>query len=97
MKRMLILTLACLGMAANVRGQRLPDTVLPESYDLTFEPNLTKATFSGDETIHVKLLKPAATVVLNAAELAFQETSISAGGATQNAVVSLDPAKSRRR
>jgi len=93
MKRMLIFALSCLGIVASAWGQRLPNTVVPESYDLIIEPNLAKATFSGDEIIHVKVLKPTATVTLNAAELEFQEASITSGGARQKATVSLDAAK----
>lgn len=90
MKRILVAALMSLGACLCAVGQRLPETVVPESYDLTFEPNLEKATFSGDETIHVKVSKPTATVTLNAAELEFQEVTITAGGAAQKAAVSLD-------
>ena len=93
MRRILVLTLVGLGACLCAQGQRLPETVVPEIYDLTFEPNLSKATFSGDETIHMNVLKPAATVTLNAAELEFQETNIAAGGATQKATVSFDEKK----
>ncbi len=93
MRRILIFALSCLGIIASAWGQRLPVTVVPESYDLTLEPNLVKATFSGDEIIRVKVLKPTATVTLNAAELELQETGITSGGATQKAAVSLDAAK----
>ena len=93
MKRMLIFAVSCLGIVAGAWGQRLPNTVVPESYDLTLEPNLGKATFSGDEIIHVNVLKPTATVTLNAAELEFQEASITSGGATRKAMLSLDAAK----
>jgi len=93
MRRILILALSSLGIIASAWGQRLPDTVAPESYDLTLEPNLAKATFSGDEIIHVTVLKPAVTVTLNAAELQFLEANITSGGASEKATVSLDAAK----
>jgi len=94
MKRVLILAVIGLGIVlSEAKAQRLPDSVVPESYDLKFEPNLQKATFTGEETIHVKVLKATKTVALNAAELEFQEASIESGGATQNAAVSLDTAK----
>jgi aminopeptidase N len=93
MKRIFVLALVSLGASLCARGQRLPDTVVPESYDLTFEPDLTKATFSGTETIHVRLLKPTSTVTLNAAELEFQKASITAKGATQAATFGFDPGK----
>jgi len=47
MKRILVLALITLAASVCAWGQRLPNTVLPESYDLTLEPNLAKATFSG--------------------------------------------------
>ncbi len=93
MKRIFVLALMSLGACLCVRGQRLPDSVLPETYDLTFAPDLGKATFSADETIHVTLLKATSSVTLNAAELAFQQVSITVAGPTQQATVSLDPTK----
>jgi aminopeptidase N len=74
-------------------AQRLPDNVIPESYDLSFAPDLTKATFSGEETIHVKLVRPAQAITLNSAEIAFQETTITAGGHSQQVKVTFDEAK----
>jgi len=71
-------------------GQRLPVTAIPESYDLTFEPQLTTATFTGDETIHVRLQRQAPSITLNSAEIEFQEVKITAGGSTQTAVVKPD-------
>jgi puromycin-sensitive aminopeptidase len=93
MKRILLAVLAGLGTCACAVAQRLPETVAPESYDLTFEPNLAKATFSGEEVIHVKAAKPTATVTLNAAELEFREARIEAGGTSQKAAVTLDEPK----
>jgi aminopeptidase N len=93
MKRIFVLALLGLGACLCVRAQRLPDTVVPESYDLTFAPDLAKATFTGDETIRVKLLKPSTSITLNAAELEFQEATIASGGITQSAKVSFDEAK----
>jgi len=93
MKRILALALMSLVVCLCVRGQRLPETAVPESYDLTFAPNLEKATFTGDETIHVRIVKPASVVTLNAVELEIQEASITAGGETQKAAVTLDTPK----
>jgi aminopeptidase N/puromycin-sensitive aminopeptidase len=66
-----------------IAAQRLPGSVIPESYDLRFAPDLASATFAGDETIHVRLLKPSSSIVLNSAEIAFQEATITTGGRTQ--------------
>jgi aminopeptidase N len=93
MKRIAVLALMSLSFCMCVGAQRLPETVVPESYDLTFAPDLAKATFTGDETIHVSILKPSASITLNAAELEFQDASITSGGATQKASVNLDAEK----
>jgi aminopeptidase N len=68
MKRIFALALLSLGTCVYVRAQRLPDTVVPESYDLTFTPDLAKATFTGDETIRVQVRKATSAVTLNSAE-----------------------------
>ncbi|HKW76892.1 MAG TPA: M1 family metallopeptidase [Terriglobales bacterium] len=74
---------------AFVFAQRLPAGVTPQHYDLTFTPDLQKATFSGEETIEVALAKPAASITLNAAELQFQKAEITQAGKTQEAQSSL--------
>ena len=93
MKRIFLLALMSLAASLCVRAQRLPDTVIPETYDLSFAPDLTKASFTGEETIHVRVLKPATAITLNAAELQFQDATVTSGSATQTATVSFDPAK----
>ena len=90
MKRTVSLAFFALTLAFGTSAQRLPENVAPESYDLKFEPKLSNATFSGDATIHVRLLKPASSIVLNSAEIEFQEATIAAGGSVQTASVSLD-------
>src|SRR5579863_4856624 len=90
MKRLVILLgLSCaFGLAAS--AQRLPENAVPESYDLKFEPNLAKATFTGEETIHLKLARATASITLNSAEIEFVETKVTAGGATQTATMTAD-------
>jgi aminopeptidase N len=90
MKRILLAAAGTLWACTCLMAQRLPQAIVPESYDLTFEPNLASATFSGEEVIRVKVAKATTIVTLNAAELAFAETSLSAGGASQQATVTLD-------
>src|SRR5215831_5020196 len=75
-------------------AQRLPDAgITPENYQLRFTPDLEKATFTGEETIRLKLDRPATTIVLNSAEIQFQGVTVIAGGKTQTASVALDPGK----
>lgn len=93
MKRICAVALMSLGLSLCAEAQRLPQTVVPESYDLTFTPDLMKATFAGEEVIHVKVTQPTTSITLNSAELQFQEASITAGGATQKATASFDAGK----
>jgi aminopeptidase N/puromycin-sensitive aminopeptidase len=90
MKRVVVLALWGLFASSVILAQRLPDNVLPDSYDLRFEPDLASATFTGDETIHVHLQKPATSIVLNAAELEFKEAWIGSADFKQAAAVSTD-------
>jgi aminopeptidase N len=73
-----------------VDAQRLPQTVTPEHYDLSFVVDIPRQRFEGDETIHVRVPQPTRRVVLNAAELRFRDVTIVSAGASQQAVVSLD-------
>jgi aminopeptidase N/puromycin-sensitive aminopeptidase len=86
----LTFTLIVLTMAA---AQRLPQGAVPENYKLTFTPDLEKATFEGDETISLRVLKPTSTITLNAVDIAFHDVSITSDGKTQKANVTADKAK----
>src|SRR5437660_10796679 len=74
-------------------AQRLPEGVAPQHYSVTFAPDLQKATFSGEETIQVQVLKPVSAVTLNAAELQFQEAGITQGDVSQVVQAAMDPEK----
>jgi aminopeptidase N/puromycin-sensitive aminopeptidase len=93
MKRLGMVTLLSLGLGLSASAQRLPENVVTESYDLKFEPNLAKATFTGEETIKLQLLRPASSITLNSAEIEFKETTITAGGAAQTAKITSDEKK----
>jgi aminopeptidase N len=93
MKRISWLFTCVLLMISLAGAQRLPQIATPENYKLTFTPNLNKGNFAGDETIQVKLLKPTSLIVLNSADIDFQEASITSGGATQKATVTFDKEK----
>ncbi len=74
-------------------AQRLPEVARPDNYNLKFTPDLEKATFDGDETITLHVLKSTSEITLNAADIDFHEVSITSGGATQRAKVSPDKDK----
>src|SRR5437867_70451 len=71
-------------------SQRLPETAVPENYQLFLAPNFDKDNFSGDETIRVRLLKPTDAITLNAAEIKFGDASISQNSSSQPAKVTTD-------
>ena len=74
-------------------AQRLPSAAVPVHYDISVEPNLGAASFEAAERIDVTLAAPATAIVLNAAEITFKDVSITAGGRTQRARVTLDAEK----
>jgi aminopeptidase N/puromycin-sensitive aminopeptidase len=74
-------------------AQRLPGNVRPEHYTLALAPDLKAATFTGSETIDVTLAVATNQITLNAAEIAFESVSVTAGGKQQTGTVSLDKAK----
>ncbi|HEY6271462.1 MAG TPA: M1 family metallopeptidase [Terriglobales bacterium] len=74
-------------------AQRLPEGVVPQHYDLRFTPDLPKATFTGEETIDVEIVKSVSAITLNAAELEIEEASVTQGDKSQPAQLSLQPEK----
>jgi aminopeptidase N/puromycin-sensitive aminopeptidase len=57
---------ACLG------AQRLPGNAIPDNYKLTFTPDFSSDTFTGQEEIYLHMLRPSNVIVLNAAEIEFE-------------------------
>ncbi len=66
---------------AGAPSTRLPALAVPDSYRLRLEPDLTRFSFDGDETISLEVVEPTSTIVLNAAELEIESASIAASGA----------------
>lgn len=93
MKQFLRLSIFVLLLASLAGAQRLSQAASPENYKLTFAPDLGKGNFAGEETIRVKLLKPASQIVLNSAEIDIHDASIASAGATQKATVTFDKVK----
>ena len=57
LRRSTVFLICFLTIAGNARAQRLPETVLPEHYEITLAPDLQAAKFSGEETIRVRVLE----------------------------------------
>jgi aminopeptidase N len=93
MKRMLAVLTFSLATWCIAAAQRLPEVAAPENYKLRFTPDLDKATFDGDETIAINVLKPTSEITLNAAEIAFQDVTITSSGKTQKATVTPEKEK----
>ena len=90
-KKILIVLVAMVPLAAVT--QHLPENVVPDHYSLTFTPNLQSAAFAGQETIDVRVIHPGNSITLNSTEIEFQKVNITQSGATQEAKITLDPAK----
>jgi aminopeptidase N len=87
MKRTLAVLSFLVLIVSIAAAQRLPEVARPENYKLNFNPNLDSATFEGDETIAITVLKPTSEITLNSADIDFHEVTISSGGTTQKAKV----------
>jgi aminopeptidase N len=55
----------------------LPTVVEPERYDIRIAPDAEHLTFRGQARIAVRVMQPTDRIVLNAADLAFQQVSLS--------------------
>jgi puromycin-sensitive aminopeptidase len=75
---------------ASAFADRLPGTVVPDHYDLSFAIDLARERFSGQETIRVRVGQATSRIVLHALDLELQQVTIEAAGSTQNATVSFD-------
>ncbi|MCX5725082.1 MAG: M1 family metallopeptidase [Nitrospirae bacterium] len=75
---------------------RLPRQVVPTRYDLRLEPDLTNATFAGQETITLTVSQPTADIFLNAIELEILSAQIEGdAGPARQAGVLLDESLQR--
>jgi aminopeptidase N len=92
MKRIAIATFLVLTISL-VSAQRLPEVARPDNYELTFTPDLERATFEGDENISLQVLKPTSEITLNAVDIDFREAIITSGGATHKAEVTPEKEK----
>jgi aminopeptidase N len=86
----IVSTIIALCVAGPAHAQRLPTTVTPRHYELSFTVDLQRARFDGSETIQVDLAEPTRTIVLNAVEITFREVTIGTGASRQTATVLLN-------
>jgi puromycin-sensitive aminopeptidase len=61
---------------AKQKPYRLPTTVAPERYEIRLTPDLSRATFAGEEKVLIQILEPVRQITVNAAELDFQAVSV---------------------
>src|SRR2546429_397382 len=54
---------------AKETNHRLPNTVRPEKYTIELRPDLNRFTFQGEESVAIRILRPAKTIVLHASQL----------------------------
>ena len=93
MKRSLAVIIFALATFSLAGAQRLPEVARPENYKLSFTPNLEVATFEGDETISIQVLKPTSEITLNAVDIDFHDITITSGGVAQQASGTCDKEK----
>jgi aminopeptidase N len=92
MKRF-VLGCAFLALSSWAAAQRLPELAIPDNYQILLAPDFQKDNFTGDETIRLRVLKPTRQIVLNSAEIDFQDASVTSGRNIQKAKVTLDKEK----
>jgi aminopeptidase N len=63
---------------ANTAGERLPAGVVPAHYDLALHPDADKLTFTGQVTVELRVVTPAAEFVLNSKGLVLDSVSLDA-------------------
>ena len=73
-------------------GQRLPTGVVPSHYKLFLDPSIESQRFSGEETIDVRLTHATKEIVLNSLDLEISAAEVDAGGNSQPAQISYEPA-----
>lgn len=59
---------------------RLPNTVVPSSYDIKIKPNLINLTFTGSENISIDIRETIDEIVLNAYDLEINRATYKADG-----------------
>lgn len=72
-------------------AERLSGNVVPESYEMLIEPDISAASFRGEMTVKLAVLESTSSIVLNSAEIEIQKASLrSESGKNLSASVSTD-------
>ena len=74
---------------------RLPRTVLPRRYELTIEPDLDAARFTGEEAVAIEVVEAVDEIVVNVKELDIDEAWLTVAGDRIDCTFSLDPERER--
>ena len=90
-------SLLLLVFSSALLAQRLPQTVIPTHYALSLDPLIAQKTFTGEETIDVRVGFPTREIVLNSLDLDITQAEVSAAGTRQTAAVAYDKPQERAR
>jgi len=77
-------------LVSSLFAQRLPQTIIPTHYGLYLDPAIDQRTFSGEETIDVRVSETTKDIILNSLDLDITEAEIKSAGSTQKAAVTYD-------
>ncbi len=99
MKLAILLAAALVALSAPARAAPdpaparavLPSTVRPERYDIRITPDAQALSFKGAETVTLRVARPTDRIVLNSADIAFGQVTLS--GRAETPKVELDPAR----
>jgi aminopeptidase N len=85
-----VAVIALIATATLANAQRLPRTIFPIHYDLTFVPDLGAATFRGEEVIDISNQLPATSIKLHAMQLKLIDADVIVGTEPRKATVTYD-------
>ncbi len=69
---------------------RLPTTVLPEAYELTFEPHFETKSFTGRVVVEAMVQEETSTIALNGEDLQVSHSAVTIGSETAECEVEID-------
>src|SRR5262249_49757723 len=87
---LVLLTAALLAAPHQAVAQRLLGGVSPDHYDLAFTIDLPNERFDGKTGIDVRITQATSSIKLHALELEIKNATVTAGGQSQSAKVSLN-------